>query len=213
MGRQPRGGRPSPKRQPEPKAKAAPSPPAERDGLTYKQRLFVSYYLGTANGNATEAARLAGYAIPKAQGTENLAKPAIRAAIDAKLTGPALAADETLARLADIATVDLGDFARFFRPRRTKGGTWLEFDLAAAKAAGVSHLIKSIKPTRNGMAIELHDSLAALDKLSKFHGLYRGEVRDADADRADARVALAGKLAQLAERLRTRGVPGKPDGG
>jgi len=29
--------------------------------LTYKQKLFVEHYLGEANGNATDAARRAGY--------------------------------------------------------------------------------------------------------------------------------------------------------
>jgi hypothetical protein len=206
MARKNEGGKPSPKRRP----RAAPAAPPEFDGLTYRQRLFVFHFLGSANGNATEAARLAGYSSPKQQGTENLAKPSIRAALDANLAGPALAAEETLARLADIATVDMGDFARFYVARHRKGGTWLEFDLKAAKAAGISHLIKSIKPTRNGMAIELHDSLAALDKLSRVHGLYRADTRDADPDRADT---LAGKLAELAASLRARGVPGEPDGG
>lgn len=51
--------------------------------LTYKQQLFVDYYAG----NATEAAIQAGYSKKSAGliGAENLKKPAIAAAIDAKL--------------------------------------------------------------------------------------------------------------------------------
>ena len=52
--------------------------------LTYKQRLFVSAYLGEANGNATEAARIAGYADPGIRGHELVKNSKIRAAIDAK---------------------------------------------------------------------------------------------------------------------------------
>lgn len=53
--------------------------------LTEKQKRFVDYYVET--GNKTEAAKRAGYA-PKtayAIGAENLRKPQIKAAIDARL--------------------------------------------------------------------------------------------------------------------------------
>lgn len=52
--------------------------------LTEKQQRFVDYYIET-KGNATEAARKAGYKKPNPQGSENLAKPSIKAAIDARL--------------------------------------------------------------------------------------------------------------------------------
>lgn len=55
--------------------------------LTHKQSLFVSAYIGVANGNATEAARIAGYAgndkTLSVVGSENLDKPNIAAAIAA----------------------------------------------------------------------------------------------------------------------------------
>lgn len=50
--------------------------------LTRRQALFVAAYLGQANGNATEAARIAGYRHPHVQGTQNLAVPSIRAAVE-----------------------------------------------------------------------------------------------------------------------------------
>ncbi|MEM6286630.1 MAG: terminase small subunit [Bacteroidota bacterium] len=53
--------------------------------LTEKQRRFVEAYMGEARGNATEAASLAGYKgsrnTLRVVGAENLAKPAIKAAI------------------------------------------------------------------------------------------------------------------------------------
>lgn len=55
-------------------------------GLTRKQSLFVEAYTGQARGNATEAARLAGYKgnqkTLEAVGRENLGKPRIREAIE-----------------------------------------------------------------------------------------------------------------------------------
>lgn len=56
------------------------TPPSE------KQRRFVEAYCGPAKGNATEAARLAGYrgtpATLRAVGSENLRKPSVRRAVD-----------------------------------------------------------------------------------------------------------------------------------
>lgn len=53
--------------------------------LTEKQRRFVDYYVET--GNASEAARRAGYSEKTAGwiGQENLQKPTIKAAVDARL--------------------------------------------------------------------------------------------------------------------------------
>lgn len=54
-------------------------------GLTEKQKRFVDYYVET--GNATEAAKRAGYSAKTAKqvGQENLTKPYLKAAIDARL--------------------------------------------------------------------------------------------------------------------------------
>ena len=54
--------------------------------LTEKQKKFVDYYIQTS-GNASEAARLAGYSekTARASGAENLTKPNIKTAIDARL--------------------------------------------------------------------------------------------------------------------------------
>lgn len=60
----------------------------EREALTERQRRFVEAYMGKAGGNGTEAARVAGYtgtpATLGAIASENLKKPKIRAAIQAR---------------------------------------------------------------------------------------------------------------------------------
>ena len=47
--------------------------------LTEKQQRFVDYYIET--GNATEAARRAGYKKPNPSGSENLAKPSVKTSL------------------------------------------------------------------------------------------------------------------------------------
>ncbi len=81
--------------------------------LTLKQRRFVEEYL--VDGNATRAARDAGYSAKTAetQGYENLRKPqiagAIQAAEAARTERLKLTADLVLIRLAELASVDLGE--------------------------------------------------------------------------------------------------------
>lgn len=67
---------------------------ASDSGLTEKQRRFVEAYMGVAAGNATEAARVAGYdgddVTLASVGYENLRKPQIRAAVDERIDNDAL---------------------------------------------------------------------------------------------------------------------------
>jgi hypothetical protein len=79
--------------------------------LTTKQRAFVEAYL--ANGfNATKAARDAGYKSPHPEGSRLLQNATVAAAVRARLTAAAMAADEVLARIAQIGRADFGDFLR-----------------------------------------------------------------------------------------------------
>jgi phage terminase small subunit len=60
--------------------------PAQRaalDALPPKRRAFVLAYLGECGGNATAAARVAGYAKPHPEGAQLLQKPTVKAAVDA----------------------------------------------------------------------------------------------------------------------------------
>ena len=123
-------------------------------------------YLGEARGNATEAARIAGYATPAEQGYENLRKPQIRAAIDAFLADCTLRASEVLALLTEHARGSLADFIDV-------AGPIYILNLDKAKQANKLHLLKKLTATQHGVAIELHDPQAALEKLGTYHGLFR----------------------------------------
>ena len=138
------------------------------DRLTYKQRLFVEAYLGPSGGNATEAARVAGYRWPDKVGHQLLAKTRIRAAIDARLTEASLSTSEILARLSEQAT---GSIEHFVSIDPLNPSTY-KIDLAKAKRLRKLHLVKRLKPTEFGVAIELYDSHSALVQLGKYRGLW-----------------------------------------
>lgn len=186
----PKKGEPEPKKRPPKKARTVPGQVIE--GLTYRQRLFVSYYLGAASGNATEAARMAGYSHPNVQGAQNLAKPSIRAAVDAHLAHAAMSADEVLARLSEIASGDMGDFSTI----DAKGKPVL--NLKRAKAAGKLHLIRAIKPTKFGLAIELYSAHQALELLARYHGLLIDRTADKPAPTESLADPEAAKRALMA---------------
>jgi phage terminase small subunit len=88
---------------------------AERP-LTAKQQLFIEAYLGAARGNATEAARLAGYGgdgdTLKVTGCRLLTNANVAEAVAARLARAkrCLQADDVLELLTDQATSTMDDF-------------------------------------------------------------------------------------------------------
>ena len=145
--------------------------------LTHKQRLFVDEYLGRANGNATRAATLAGYAKPRQQGYENLTKPDIQDALRDFYTKRAMPAEEILGRLADQAR-GAGPYIRRTQATdsdedATDGLPGLAFvDLAAMEADGKLHLIKRLKSGEFGQEIEFYDAQDALQLLGRNQRLF-----------------------------------------
>lgn len=77
-----------------------------KDKLTHKQTLFVAAYRGKAKGNATEAARIAGYKgnenTLKQVASENLAKPYIAFEIKKQTEKAIITADEILIGIREI---------------------------------------------------------------------------------------------------------------
>lgn len=149
--------------------------PIGADNLTDRQRAFCEEYLTT--WNAAEAARRAGYSAASARsiGSENLTKPDIRAYIDRRMRELQLGEDTVLARLADIAFADMGDFIKIT-------GRGFSYDLRGAKEAGKLHLIKKISKGKNGTTLELVDQLAALTLIGRHYKLFvdRAEVSGPD---------------------------------
>lgn len=83
--------------------------------LTLKQEMFVNAYLGEAKGNATEAARIAGYKgndVTLGQvGAENLKKPQIAELIENRTSEAAMSAAEVLQKLSGIANRESSEVA------------------------------------------------------------------------------------------------------
>jgi phage terminase small subunit len=167
--------------------------------LNPQQKVFVEKYLGEANFNATEAARLASY-----KGNRNtlgvtayhlLRIPKIKEEIDEALSAMTMPANAVLSRITQIADGKVTDFYN------DKG----RFDLWLAKERGVDHLVKKIKEKRTikqkktevrddmrtfladdeiepiesdveiiyeEVEFELHDAHGALRDLGKYHKLW-----------------------------------------
>lgn len=114
--------------------------------LTLKQEAFIAAYLGDANGNATEAARIAGYAKPEASGKENLRKPPILARVKEHVAQKFATADDVLNKLAEIALAPSFEFIEVLT--RDKSG----------------------KPVK--VKMDLGNQVKALELLGKYHHLF-----------------------------------------
>jgi len=155
--------------------------------LTDKQSLFIERYLQC--WNATQAALDAGYSEKTARqmGSENLSKPVIRDAIENRLRGEAMSANEVLWRLGNQARGDITQVMRTDVP----GGM---VDLEALEQNG--HLVKSISWNKSGVRVELYDSQRALELIGKHYGLFK-DVSDVNIRGLDT--AIERELEKLAD--------------
>jgi hypothetical protein len=158
--------------------------------LNYRQRLFVEAYLGDANGNATKAARAAGYTHPHEQGRRLVRNCTIKAQVARRVAEAAMPANEVLARMSELAALDPGEMM--------DDAGWI--DLGKARRRRLTrHIHKVNRKDGEITSVEFKDSLRALIKLGEYHGLW---------DRPnDARGGLAGILAAL---VADRGDPDRP---
>lgn len=183
--------------------------------LTHKQRLFVAFYLGESKGNATDAARRAGYTWPDKQGLQQLAKTRVRAAVGAAVASAALSANQILALMSDQATASLGDFLDVdengYRVNLHKGKRRARLHtLKKVKVKTTRTIIRDVETETVETEIEAKDSFQALVRLGEYHGLWnRTPAADVDLE------AVRNKLKrQRADRAAGRdsgdpgGVPG-----
>lgn len=129
--------------------------------LTEKQKRFVDFYIQT--GNASEAARLAGYSkkISNRIGAENLSKPVIKNAIDSRLIeleSDRVAKDKEV--LEYLTAVMRGE---------------LEEEVVAAVGTGEGKFEPKIVIKRVGVK----ERNKAAEMLAKIHGLFteKSEVK------------------------------------
>lgn len=155
--------------------------------LSYKRRVFVEAYLQTgaeqfvdgkarsSRLNATQAARVAGYAHPGTEGHRLLQIPEIQAAIEARMKEMEARTEQLIAREYDVATGDMGDFAEVFAEPNVSRM------LERARALGISHLIRKVKQTMDGaVELQLYDAHQARELLGRRLGLWQDEPQKID---------------------------------
>lgn len=127
--------------------------------LTQKQIKWLVAFL--EHGNASKAAREAGYSSVSFASHSNKTNPVIGAIIDRKMTSLAMTVEETLAKLSDYARFDLGDYLKVTRDEEGEEGD-PKLDLEGLLRDGWGFMVKVIRPTRYGTVVEFHDPFLAL---------------------------------------------------
>lgn len=157
------------------------------DGLTERQRMFVAAYIGPAAGNASRAAKMAGYSDSNSHVLQNTASRLLgfvgvqralaRARAD-KLGGP----EWTKAGIVEIADSNMAAFYKV----NERGQKVLDMDAAyEAHAMGlVKEVHEEVISGGDGPVavikrrVKLYDRLAALQLLAKMHGMLVDRVED-----------------------------------
>lgn len=179
--------------------------------LTNRQRVFVAEYVKCWNASA--AARQAGYSEHSApsQGHRLLKNADVLAEIERRKAELIMSADEVMARLTEQGRAA---YAAYF----TADGS---VDLAKLKEDGKFHLVKKIKPTKEGLEIEFYDAQAALAMLAKANGLDRievtgkngGPIETSHTEKHDLSKLSADQLRELRGLLAKAAVDGAADAG
>lgn len=99
--------------------------------LTLKQEAFIAAYLGPANGNATAAARIAGYRHPQDYGQQLLRKTHIAARVSQKVSEIAATPDDVLRELASVAFAPWHDFVEVTGRAKDGEATKARSDIAS----------------------------------------------------------------------------------
>lgn len=158
----------------------------ESSPLRGKQQAFVDNYF-LCDFNATEAAKKSGYSgsrqVLAAIGSENLSKPHIQAAIQARMREKTMQADEVLYRLSKMAAGTMADFLEFSNDYGGHGNG-VAIDLYTARGRGMLGLIRDIEMQERVVRVDdaeqtlertiklkLHDAKDALKTLARIWGL------------------------------------------
>jgi phage terminase small subunit len=121
--------------------------------LTQRQRLFVEAYIGPAQGNAREAARMAGYSgddhALSQRGYELIRLPKIAELIGVRVEEAVMRANDVLSELSAIAKAD---WQNFLEIRSDKDG-------------------ETVSAT-----LKLSDKIKSLELLGKYHKLFSEKI-------------------------------------
>lgn len=146
--------------------------PTIKPKISGMQREWVLAYLADPKRNATEAARVAGYANPEQSGWENRHNPKVAQYIQEHFLDKVITAEEVQARLSELAQVGYAPYLRY-----SPATDELSVDLETLLADGKGHLIKGITYTRTGtdtavQVVEFFDAYKALVDIGRVHGIF-----------------------------------------
>ena len=155
--------------------------------LTYRERLFVTHYLGSCNKDPVSAARKAGYKFPEKSAQKLMISYEILSAIENGATPFGMTAEELVARAAEIACFDIGEIIDI-----GEDGESFVFNMNRAKKLGKTGALKKIEFRRetryegkgdyakpyyvDNIKIEPYSKLDAIDKLMRAHAMFRDKV-------------------------------------
>ncbi len=141
--------------------------------MTDKQKIFCLEYL--TDLNATQAAIRAGYSKKTARqiGQENLTKLDILDEIQkqqkVRINRLELKGENVIKQLSDIAFSDITDIVNIVTVENETKLVFTETkELSKSQRAGIANLTIG----KDGIKVQLHDKISALDKLAKHLGLY-----------------------------------------
>lgn len=146
--------------------------------LTQKQQAFINAYIGEANGNGTQAARLAGYKgsddTLRSVARENLTKPHIAAEIERRQQAAreraGLTLDWLVERLMRIADVNIADFGVW-------QGAWFRLHDSTTVPRELAYAISEVREGKHGIAVKFHSKTQALEMLGRHLGAFKDRVQ------------------------------------
>jgi phage terminase small subunit len=162
--------------------------------LNAKQKLFIQEYL--KDGNATQAAKAAGYSERTAysKGHNMLKHVEIAKAIadhkkrearyqEIQLLKLGMSKDRWLEELAILAGINIDDVIRVEEVEVKQGKSGKSYTTTKvtpiptdARPRELGRAIKKISETKNGIGIELHSKQAALEALGRHFGWLKNDV-------------------------------------
>lgn len=174
---------------------------------TPKQKRFYEAYISKANGNATEAARLARYkgndATLAQVGAQNLRKPHIAEAIaefEKRLEEKAeKSALDIIHELERVGFSNMADFVEFGGKKGLKIKDISELGEDAKRCVAEVSITKS--KDGGSLRFKLHDKVRSLELLGRRFGIFKNPAEVEGLDKLSDIANRLGDLAKQAERF------------
>lgn len=149
--------------------------------LNKKQKLFGDEYLIDLNG--TQAAIRAGYSARTASSiaTDLLKRPELQAYIQLRMSQREYRTEITQDRvLQELARIGFSDLSHYLRvtTKQVQDFTVQEVEIFNTDDIAPDDMkaVAEIKQTKEGIALKLHDKVAALEKIGRHLGMFKDKI-------------------------------------